>query len=95
VSRVKLALAVIIATLGTALGTIATAAPTETQRACMTPRVFALTVTAARARITAAGCRLAGVSYERPRTLPSRVTDQVPPPGAVLPPRGRVFLIVS
>ncbi len=94
-SAVKLGLAVMIATIGTALGTIATAAPAGGKSDCVTPRLFALTLPAARVRIAAAGCRLGGVSWERPRTRPFRVTDQVPPPGAILPARGRVFLIAS
>ena len=94
-SRVKLGLAVITATVGTALGTIVTAAPTGAQGACLTPRLYTLSIPAARVRINAAGCRLGGVSFERPRTRPDRVTDQTPPPGAILPAGGRVFLVAS
>jgi len=92
---VKLGLAVIIATLVTALGTIATAASAPARSGCIEPRLFALTVPVARLRLAAAGCRFGGISYERPRTRRPRVTDQVPPPGAILPARARVFLIVS
>ena len=91
----KLGLAVIIATIATALGTIATASPAGGRSNCITPRLFALTLPTARLRIAAAGCRLGGISWERPRTRPFRVTDQIPPPGALLPAGGRVFLIAS
>jgi len=46
-------------------------------------------------RIAASRCHFGGISYERPRIRLGRVTDQVPMPGAVVPRRARIFLIVS
>jgi hypothetical protein len=59
------------------------------------PRVFALTLPAAKERIAAARCRLAGVSIESPRLHGARVTSQVPAPGATLPAFADIVLGVS
>jgi beta-lactam-binding protein with PASTA domain len=63
--------------------------------ACVVPRLYALTLAAAEARLPAAGCGLGGITLERPRTRNARITDQVPAPGAMLPRRARVSLLVS
>jgi len=87
--KLTLALAAVVTTA--ALG----AGPSSARRACIVPRLYTLTLAAAEARLTASGCKLAGFSYERPRTRTARVTAQVPAPGAILFHSARVFLIVS
>jgi beta-lactam-binding protein with PASTA domain len=63
--------------------------------ACVVPRLYTLTLAAAQARLVAAGCRLGGIAFERPRTRTPRITAQVPAPGAMLPRPSRVSLLVS
>jgi hypothetical protein len=63
--------------------------------ACVAPRLYTLTLAAAETRLAVAGCRLAGVSRETADAHTRLVTDQVPAPGAVLPRRAGVFLVVS
>lgn len=72
-----------------------TSAPARARGGCVVPRLYALKVVAAEGLLTHAGCRLGGLSYQRPRARIARVTDQVPRPGAVLPASARVSLIVS
>lgn len=89
--KILLALSASAATL--AAGAATTSASPE--RHCVVPRLYGLALGGAGAALTRAGCTVGAVSYERPRMRVARVTDQVPPPGAVLPRRARVFLIVS
>jgi len=91
---VKLALAIAAAAGATAIATSASAAP-GARTGCTVPRLYALTIPAAMTRIAASRCHFGGISYERPRIRLGRVTDQVPMPGAVVPRRARIFLIVS
>jgi hypothetical protein len=91
---VKLALAIAAVVTTAALGAGQSSAR-ATARPCIVPRLTTLTLAAAEARLTASGCKLAGFSYQRPRTRSIRVTDQVPAPGAILFRSARVFLIVS
>lgn len=85
--RFVLALTVLIAAAGASNGTAGTRKP------CVVPRLYTLSIDAARTRIASSGCRLGGIAYQRPRAAVARVTDQVPAPGAILPPLQRVFLI--
>jgi hypothetical protein len=78
-----------------ALGGAAGAATPGGRGSCVVPRLFALSPRAAQARLTAAGCALGGVAHERPYARVSLVTGQVPAPGAVLPRRTRVTLLIS
>ena len=80
-----------VAVLGGAVG----AAAAGGQGSCVVPRLFALSPRVAEARLTAAGCALGNVAYQRPYARVSLVTGQVPAPGAVLPHLTRVALIVS
>lgn len=89
--RLVLALAVVIA----AAGITASVAPSAARRPCVVPRLYALRLAAARTLIAASGCTLGGIAYERPRAAVARVTDQVPPPGAILPASARVYVIVT
>lgn len=75
---------------------VSTAAAGATKRKpCVVPRVYALSIEVARTLIVGSGCRLGTISFEKPRARVVRVTDQVPPPGAILSPSARVSLIVS
>ena len=85
----------LILSAGVAIGTGAQRATAQTPSGCIVPRLYALTLPAAEARLTAAGCRLGGIAFERPRARVARITGQVPAPGAMLPRRARVLLLVS
>ena len=77
---------------------IATGASTSTagtRKPCVVPRLYALSISSARALITSSGCTLGGVSYQKPRRAVAVVTNQVPAPGAIVPPSSRVFLIAA
>lgn len=89
--RFVLALAALIA----AAGASTASAPAAARKPCVVPRMYTLSLGAARSLIVASGCTLGGVAYERPRAAVARVTAQVPAPGAILPRSQRVFLIVS
>jgi hypothetical protein len=91
--RRALPLAALAALTGLGGGTGAAAA--QAPAACVVPRLYALAPAAAEARLTASGCRLGAIAYERPRSRVARVTGQVPAPGAVLARRARVALLVS
>jgi beta-lactam-binding protein with PASTA domain len=80
---------------GAAIGGAARTAAAHTPSGCVAPRVYALTVPAAKSRLTAAGCSLGTVAFERPRARVARITGQVPAPGAVLPRHARISLLVS
>ena len=93
--RVKLTLAFAAAAAAFTIACSPTgAAMTIGQRACVVPRLYTLTIGVARSKLAAAGCTLGTVSYQRPRIRNTRIADQVPPPGAVLPLAARVSLIV-
>jgi len=92
---VKHVLLIVAIVAGAAVGTAAQRATAQTPRGCVVPRLYAMTVPTAEARLTAAGCRLGGVAFERPRARVARITGQVPAPGAMLPRRARVSLLVS
>jgi beta-lactam-binding protein with PASTA domain len=95
--QVKHVLLIFAIVVGAAVGTAAqrATAQTQTPSGCAVPRLYALTLPAAEARLTAAGCRLGGIAFERPRARVARITGQVPAPGAMLPRRARVSLLVS
>jgi beta-lactam-binding protein with PASTA domain len=59
------------------------------------PRLFALTPTAADARISASGCVLGNVDYEQAHAQVALVVGQVPAPGAVLPRGAHIELLIS
>lgn len=84
-----------LAATAVALAAGAPAARPAVPTRCTVPRLYALTIAAARLRLTFSGCTLGGISYERPRARRARVTDETPAPGAVLPERARVFLVAS
>jgi beta-lactam-binding protein with PASTA domain len=92
---VKHVLLIVAIVVGAAVGTAAQRATAQTPSGCAVPRLYALTLPAAEARLTAAGCKLGGIAFERPRAHVARVTGQVPAPGAMLPRRTRVSLLVS
>ena len=79
------------AALSGAAGTAVAGGPSV----CVVPRVFALTLSAAEVRLTAAGCTLGRIAFERPHARVARVTGQLPAPGAVLPRQTRVSILVS
>jgi len=72
-----------------------TSAPALARSGCVVPRLYALKVGTAKGLLIHAGCRLGGLSSQRPRAGIARITGQVPPPGAILPASGQVSLIVS
>lgn len=77
---------------------IATGASTSsagTRKPCVVPRLYTLSISSATALIRSSGCTLGGVSYQRPRRGVAVVTNQVPAPGAIVPPSSRVFLIAA
>ena len=80
---------------GAAIGGAARTAAAPTSSRCVVPKVYALTLPTAKSRLTAAGCSLGPVAFERPRGRVARVTGQVPVPGAVLPRHTRIALLVS
>jgi beta-lactam-binding protein with PASTA domain len=80
---------------GAALGGAARTAAAHAPSGCVVPRLYALTLPAAKARLTNAGCSLGAVALERPHARVARVTGQVPAPGAVLPRQARISLLVS
>jgi len=92
---VKLVLAIAGVAASAVVGGGADTAVARAPSRCVVPRLFALTPAAAEARLTAAGCSLGGIAFQRPHTRPARVTGQVPAPGAMLPWHTRVSLIVS
>ena len=93
--RVKLLLLIAVVAASAAVGGGARTAAARVPSGCVVPRLFALTLPAAKARLTAAGCSLGSIAFERPRARVARVTDQVPAPGAVLRRKTRVSLLVS
>ena len=93
VGGVKLVL-VLAAVAAASLGGLASA-PAFARGGCVVPRLYTLKVGTAQELLTRAGCKLGGISYQRPRAHIGRITVQVPPPGAMLPASARVFLIVS
>ena len=70
-------------------------AAVDAPTACVVPRVFALSPSAAEARLAAAGCRLGLLTHQHSHARVTRVTGQVPAPGAVLPRQTRISLVVS
>jgi hypothetical protein len=93
--HVKLILVIAAVAASTAFGGASGAALARTPSGCVVPRLFALTPAVAQARLEAAGCTLGGIAFERPHARVARVTGQVPAPGAALPRRTRVSLLVS
>jgi beta-lactam-binding protein with PASTA domain len=81
--------------VGAAVGGAARTAAAHTSSGCVVPRVYALTLPAAKSRLNAAGCSVGAVALERPHARVARVTGQVPAPGAVLPRHARISLLVS
>jgi beta-lactam-binding protein with PASTA domain len=67
----------------------------QPQRGCTVPKLYALSLSAAKERLSAAGCRLGGVSFVSPRSPGARVSSQVPAPGAMLPTRTGVVVGLS
>jgi beta-lactam-binding protein with PASTA domain len=86
---ILLVLAIVVVATGASTGTAGTRKP------CVVPRLYTLSISSARALITSSGCRLGGVSYQKPRRAVAAVTNQVPAPGAIVPPSSRVFLIAA
>lgn len=89
--RFTLAVAALLAAAGVSNAN----APAAGRRPCIVPRLYALRVAPARVLLASSGCTLGGLSNETNVATVPRVTDQVPAPGAILPPSARVFLIVS
>jgi len=81
--------------VGAAVGGAARTAAAHTPSGCVVPRLYALTLPAAKSRLAAAGCGLGAVALERPHARVARVTGQVPAPGAVLPRHARISLLIS
>jgi beta-lactam-binding protein with PASTA domain len=93
--QVKFVLVIAAVAASVVLGAGATIALAAPQRACVVPRLYALSPAAAKTRLAAAGCSFGRMAFERPHADHPRVTDQVPAPGAVLPRHTRVSLLVS
>ena len=93
--HVKIVLLIAAIAAGAAVGVGAQRATAQAPSGCVVPRLYALTLPAAQARLTAAGCKLGAIAFERPRTRLARVTGQVPAPGAALPRRTRISLLAS
>jgi hypothetical protein len=86
---------VFITALAAALGGGHARAAARTPGTCIVPRLYTLTPAAAEAQVTRAGCDLGRIVFQRPRSGHARVTGQLPLPGATLPRRTRVVLLVS
>src|ERR1022692_3849925 len=94
-ARVKWSLSIAaLAAVAALIGAVG-AATAGGRGVCVVPRLYALTPRVAEARLTAAGCTLGGVAHERPPARTALVAGQVPAPGAVLPRRTAVALLVS
>ena len=85
---------VLAALAAAALGGL-TPAPALARGGCVVPRLYTLKVATAQALLAHAGCKLGGISLQRPRAHIARITGQVPAPGAILPASAPVFLVVS
>jgi beta-lactam-binding protein with PASTA domain len=92
---VKNTLLIVAIVAGAAFGTAAQRATAQAPSGCVVPRLYALTLPAAKSRLTAAGCKVGAIAFERPRAHVARVTAQVPAPGAMLPRHARISLLVS
>jgi hypothetical protein len=87
--RYVLALAILVAAAG------ATTSAAGARKPCVVPRLYTMSISAAKALLMSSGCTLGGISYQRPRATVVVVTDQVPAPGAIIPRSYRVYLIAA
>jgi beta-lactam-binding protein with PASTA domain len=92
---VKSVLLIAAIVVGAAIGGAARTAAANTPSGCVVPRLYALTLPAAKSRLADAGCSVGAVALERPHARIARVTGQVPAPGAALPRHTRISLLVS